>query len=81
MRVNGYKKREDGSFDFENPIIVESENLPEDVFLPDSNKIYNELGYEITLSPIETEPQEPSLEERIQALEAMELERILGGGF
>ena len=26
-------------------------------------------------------PQEPSLEERIQALEAMELERILGGGF
>ena len=29
----------------------------------------------------ETEPQEPSLEERIQALEVMELERILGGGF
>ena len=27
------------------------------------------------------EPQEPSLEERIQALEVMELERILGGGF
>lgn len=26
-------------------------------------------------------PTEPSLEERIQALEAMELERILGGGF
>ena len=30
-------------------------------------------------SPAET--QEPSLEERIQALETMELERILGGGF
>ena len=29
----------------------------------------------------QAEPQEPSLEERIQALEAMELERILGGGF
>ena len=29
----------------------------------------------------QTEPEEPSLEERIQALEAMELERILGGGF
>ena len=29
----------------------------------------------------EPEPQQPSLEERIQALEAMELERILGGGF
>lgn len=27
------------------------------------------------------EPQEPSLEERIQALEVMELERILGGVF
>ena len=30
---------------------------------------------------MQTEPQEPSLEERIQALEVMELERILGGGF
>ena len=30
---------------------------------------------------LKTEPQEPSLEERIQALEVMELERILGGGF
>lgn len=29
----------------------------------------------------QAEPQEPSLEERIQALEIMELERILGGGF
>lgn len=29
----------------------------------------------------EPHPQEPSLEERIQALEVMELERILGGGF
>ena len=29
----------------------------------------------------QAEPQEPSLEERIQALETMELERILGGGF
>ena len=29
----------------------------------------------------QAEPQEPSLEERIQALEVMELERILGGGF
>ena len=29
----------------------------------------------------QVEPQEPSLEERIQALEVMELERILGGGF
>lgn len=27
----------------------------------------------------QAEPQEPSLEERIHALEAMELERILGG--
>ena len=30
---------------------------------------------------VQVEPQEPSLEERIQALEVMELERILGGGF
>ena len=30
---------------------------------------------------VQAEPQEPSLEERIQALEVMELERILGGGF
>ena len=29
----------------------------------------------------QAQPQEPSLEDRIQALEAMELERILGGGF
>ena len=29
----------------------------------------------------QAEPQEPSLEERIQALETLELERILGGGF
>lgn len=29
----------------------------------------------------QAEPQEPSIEERIQALEVMELERILGGGF
>ena len=29
----------------------------------------------------QTEPQEPTVEERLQALEAMELERILGGGF
>lgn len=29
----------------------------------------------------QSEPQEPTLEERIQALEVMELERILGGGF
>ena len=29
----------------------------------------------------EPQPQEPSVEERLQALEAMELERILGGGF
>ena len=30
---------------------------------------------------VQAEPQEPSFEERIQALEVMELERILGGGF
>ena len=29
----------------------------------------------------QAEPQEPTVEERLQALEAMELERILGGGF
>ena len=29
----------------------------------------------------QAEPQEPSLEERMQALETMELERILGGMF
>ena len=29
----------------------------------------------------QAEPQEPSIEERIQALEFVELERILGGGF
>lgn len=29
----------------------------------------------------QAETQEPSLEDRIQALEVMELERILGGGF
>lgn len=29
----------------------------------------------------QVQPQEPTVEERLQALEAMELERILGGGF
>jgi len=33
------------------------------------------------IDSLKPQPQEPSLEERIQALEAMELERILGGGF
>ena len=30
---------------------------------------------------LEPQPREPSVEERLQALETMELERILGGGF
>lgn len=80
MRTHGYKKREDGSLDFENPIIVESEKLPEDVFLPDENKTYNELGYEIELLPPEPIPQEPSESERLEALEMLMID-VLGGGF
>lgn len=33
------------------------------------------------IDSLKPEPHEPSLEERVQALEVMELERILGGGF
>ena len=36
---------------------------------------------EIESLKTQAEPQEPTVEERIQALEAMELERILGGMF
>ena len=36
---------------------------------------------EVVLDDVDVLPPEPSLEERIQALEVMELERILGGGF
>ena len=79
MIIQAYRKRENGTLDLLNPVIVDSENIPEGLFLVDQTKHYNSDGYEI--EPPEPQPQEPSVEERLQALESMELERILGGGF
>ncbi len=79
MRMTAFKKRVDGSLMIDNPVFVDSDNLPESLFLAEPNKTYDENGYEIETP--ESQPQEPSLEERMRALEAMELERILGGGF
>ena len=42
---------------------------------------WNGEEWEEAGSPPEPQPQEPTESERLEALETMELERILGGGF
>lgn len=79
MRIVAYEKREDGSLIAGNPIVVDSENIPDGLFLANPDKTYNELGYEI--APPEPQPQEPTEAERIEALEQALLEIVLGGGF
>lgn len=79
MKIVAYEKKEDGSLRLENPIIVDSENIPESLYLADEGTKYYYQSADN--EPERLEPQEPTLEERIQALEVMELERILGGGF
>lgn len=74
MITTAFKKLSNGNLDLKNPIIVDSENLPDGYYLLES-------GVEYIIPVPEPQPPEPSLEERIQALEVMELERILGGGF
>ncbi len=78
MRKFAFEKRKDGSLDFSNPIIVESDNVPEGLFLADPEKTYNYLGYEIEQP--EAQPQEPTEAERLEALEMLMVD-ILGGGF
>ena len=78
MRITVFEKRKDGSLDMKNPIIADSENIPEGLFLADSEKVYNDLGYEI--DPPEPQSPEPSESERLEALEMLMVD-ILGGGF
>ena len=75
--------RDDFDFDSETEIGLEVEPA-QGLYIPKWNGESWEEGATpeyIDSLKAQSEPQEPSLEERIQALEAMELERILGGGF
>ena len=65
MRTYAFEKREDGSLKMDNPIVVDSENIPEGLFLADPEKTYDYLGYEI--EPPEPSPPEPTLEEKNRA--------------
>ena len=78
MKIYAYEKRADKSLDMSKPIVVDSENVPEGLFLADPEKTYNELGYEI--DPPEPQPPEPTESERLEALEMLMVD-ILGGGF
>lgn len=78
MRVLAFKKRQDESLDFENPIIVDGDNVPDDLFLADPKKTYNDLGYEIEKP--QPQPPEPTESERLEALEMLMVD-VLGGGF
>ena len=75
--------RDDFYFDEETEIGLEVEPA-QGLYIPKWNGEAWEEGASqeyIDSLKAQAEPQEPSLEERIQALEVMELERILGGGF
>ena len=75
--------RDDFSFDKETEIGLEVEPS-QGLYIPRWNGEAWEEGATqeyIDSLKAQAEPQEPSLEERVQALEVMELERILGGGF
>ena len=77
MRVHAFYKRNDGSLDMTNPVIVDSNNVPEDLFLAEEGKYYNSEGYEIDLpEPI---PQEPT-ELELLMLAVAELATIVTGG-
>ncbi len=78
MRVYAFYKRDDDSLDMTNPIIVDSYNIPEGLFLAEEGKVYNTEGYEIDL-PDQT-PQEPT-ELELLMLAIAELAESLIGGF
>lgn len=73
--------RDDFDFDEETEIGLEVEPA-QGLYAPKWNgESWEEGATQEYIDSLKPEPQEPSLEERIQALEVMELERILGGGF
>ena len=77
--------RDDFTYDKETEIALDV-SPAQGFYIPKYDKDYNTWVEGATPEYIDNikaqvEPQEPSLEERIQALEVMELERILGGGF
>lgn len=75
--------RDDFDFDEETEIGLEVEPA-QGLYIPKWNgEAWEEGATQEYIDSLKTQsqPQEPTLEERIQALEAMELERILGGGF
>jgi len=78
MRLHAYYKRDDGSLDMTNPVIVDSNNIPEGLFLAEEGKVYNTEGYEIDLP--EPTPQEPTEKERLDNLENTILMLLMMGG-
>lgn len=75
--------RDDFTFDSETEIGLEVEPA-QGLYTPKWNgEVWEEGATQEYIDSLkaQAEPQEPSLEDRIQALEVMELERILGGGF
>lgn len=76
--------RDDFTFDKETEIAIDVE-IPQAPIKAESGicPMWDGEQWVQNVEPPETEsqPQDPTIEERIQALEAMELERILGGGF
>lgn len=75
--------RDDFYFDEENEIGLEVEPA-QGLYIPKWNgETWVEGATQEYIDSLKTqsEPQEPTIEERIQALEVMELERILRGGF
>ena len=76
-------KRNDYEFNPEDEMGVVNE-IPYGMYcVPEICPIWDGEKWVQNVEPPEPEPQpqEPSFEERLQALEAIELERILGGGF
>lgn len=72
--------RADYQYDSEIEIALDTER-PEGFYQPLWNgESWEESATQEYIGILKTQA-EPSLEERIQALEVMELERILGGGF
>ena len=73
--------RDDFEFNSETEIGLEVEPA-QGLYAPKWNgETWEEGATQEYIDSLKPEPQEPSLEERIQALEVMELERIFGGGF
>ncbi len=73
--------RDDLNFDEETETAIEVEPA-QGLYQPRwSGEAWEEGATQEYIDSLKAQPQEPTVEERIQALEAMELERILGGGF